>query len=161
MKLVVAYCHLHPKTVGAVFDSVDELDDLIWADTSHSDSAYYDLIADHWKQGETFVVLEQDKIPDTGALRELHDCPEPWCTYPVPMAHNGEPCDFVSLSCTKFGADLMKRYPNLMERVGQIEMGRGLKHWDRLDMNIAGQLFPRQAPHWHENGRIGHEHQPN
>ena len=158
MKLVVAYLRLHPKTVAAVWDSVDELDDVIWADTSTSDTAYFELIAEHWRQGETFVVLEQDKIPDQGALRDLHDCPEPWCTYPVPMAHNGLPCDFVSLSCTKFGSDLMARYPDLMERVGRLEMGYGPKHWDRLDMAMAGRIHPRQKPHWHESGRVGHEH---
>ena len=161
MKLVVAYCRLHPKTREAVLASVEDDDKIIWADTSRSDTAYFTLLSRHWRVGKTFVLLEQDKIPDEGALRELYECPQPWCSYPVPMAHNGEPCDFVSLSCTKFGADLMARHPNLMERVGLMDMGYGLKHWNRLDMAMAGQIAGRgYVPHWHASGRIQHEHQP-
>jgi hypothetical protein len=159
VKLVVAYCTLHPLTKAAVLDATTVGDKIHLADTSTSDTAYFELVSEHWRLGETFVVLEQDKIPDTGALRELHDCPHEWCTYPVPMAHNGQPCDFVSLSCTKFSSSLMARYPNLMERVGLMEMGRGLKHWDRLDMAMAGQIAGRGVePHWHAAGRIRHEH---
>ena len=160
MKVVVAYCQLHPETERAIFSALEAGDVVIWADTSYSDTAYFDLLSRHWAMGQTFVVLEQDKVPDDGALRELYECPEPWCTYPVPMAHNGEPCDFVSLSCTKFGSELMDRFPNLMERVGLMEMGFGLKHWNRLDMAMAGQIAGRGVtPHWHAAGRIGHKHQ--
>jgi hypothetical protein len=161
MKVVVAYCQLHPKTVEAVWASADEMDEIVWADTSRSDDAYYDVLREHWSRGETFVVLEQDKVPAPFALRELHDCLEPWCTYPVPMAHNGLPCDFVSLSCTKFGAELMAHWPNLMDRVGEMNMGFGPKHWNRLDMCMANQVHRKSGPcHWHPADMVGHEHTP-
>lgn len=159
MKLVIAYIRLHPGTVQAVWDSVDELDDVRWCDTSSDDQSYFRLLEDQWAEGEGFVLLEQDKLPDQRALRDLYDCPEPWCTYPVPMAHNGQPCDFVSLSCTKFGAELLAACPDLMQRVGKLDMGFGPKHWNRLDLAMAGQIGCTHRPHWHEAGRVGHEHQ--
>jgi hypothetical protein len=167
LKVVVAYCQLHPKTVEAVWASADEMDEIVWADTSSDDSSYFDLIVHHWALGETFVVLEQDKIPAAFALRELHDCPEPWCTYPVPMAHNGEPCDFVSLSCTKFSGELIAGAPDLMERVARLDWGYGPKHWNRLDMSMAlecakalGRMRRTPDCHWHPAGLVGHEHTP-
>jgi hypothetical protein len=162
MKLVIAYCQLHPKTLQAVWDSVDELDDVYWADTSKSDDAYFRVIEDHWAERESFVLLEQDKIPAPFALRDLYDCESPWCTYPVPMAHNGEPCDFVSLSCTKFSAELINIAPDLMERVAKHNMGFGCKHWCRLDMAMAlecARAIRKPTAHWHPAGMVGHEHQ--
>lgn len=162
MKLVVAYCNLLPETEEAVFSSIDELDEIDWGNTSYSDTAYFELIRKHWEVGETFVLLEQDKTPDQGALRELHNCPRDWCTYPVPMAHNGEPAPFVSLSCTKFSADLMAAMPNLMEQAKRLQpgLGRPAGHWDRLDAAMSGVLEARGAkPHWHPAGRVGHKHQ--
>jgi hypothetical protein len=159
VKVVVAYCQLHPKTVEAVYGSADELDDIRWTDTSASDFAYYELLSRCWAEGETFVILEQDKIPAPFALRDLYDCEHPWCTYPVPMAHNGQPCDFCSLSCTKFGSELMTRWPDLMERVGTMNMGFGPRHWNRLDMCMANQIHRKIGEvHWHPAGRVGHEH---
>lgn len=160
MKVVVAYNQLHPKTVAGAWDEFGVGDEIVWGDTSASETDYYELIAEHWRQGQTFVILEQDKIPMAGALRELHDCPRQWCTYPVPMAHNGQPCDFVSLSCTKFSADLMKKYPDLMGSVAALDMGYGRMHWNRLDMAMALEVGRRIGDcHWHEAGRVGHEHQ--
>src|SRR3984893_2068051 len=153
MKVVIAYVSLHPKTVQAVWDSVDELDDVRWADTSGSDSAYYELLADMWAEREAFVLLEQDKIPAPFALRDLYGCESQWCTYPVPMAHNGQPCDFCSLSCTKFGAELVTGCPDLMQRVGKLDMGFGPKHWNRLDMSMAlecARAMRKPTAHWHE-----------
>lgn len=161
IKLVVAYINLHPKTVEAVYNSIDEQDDVRWADTSSDNESYFRLISDLWSEGETFVLLEQDKIPAPFALRDLYDCPEPWCTYPVPMAHNGLACDFVSLSCTKFGAELFTTCPDLMQRVGKLDMGFGPKHWNRLDMCMAlecAKALRQPTAHWHPADLVGHEH---
>ena len=161
MKLVIAYTRIHPKTVAAVFDSIDELDDVRWADVSASDSAYYELLRDLWAERETFVVLEQDKVPDQGALRDIYDCPQLWCTYPHLMA-NGDPIPLSqpTLGCSKFSADLMVRWPGLIERSGRLDMGYGGKHWGRLDMAVAAGLMWAVGPcHVHEFGRLAHEHQ--
>lgn len=168
MKLVVAFCQLHPKTAQAALAELKADAQIVWADTSGSDTAYFEAIERHWAEGQTFVLLEQDKLPVPGALRALHDCPASWCTYPVPMAHNGQPCDFVSLSCTKFSAELMAAVPDLMDRVAKLNMGRGPKHWDRLDMSMALECTKalgrmRRPPyecHWHPAGMVGHEHIP-
>ena len=161
MKLVVAYVHLHPKTVEAVWDSVDELDDVRWCDTSSDESAYYRLLCDLWGEGETFVILEQDKIPDQRALRDLYDCDSPWCSYPHLMADGAEiPITQPTLGCTKFGADVMAKWPDLVERSGRLNVGLGAQHWGRLDMAItAGLTWAVGSCHVHEFGRITHDHQ--
>ena len=161
MKVVLAYIKLHPGTLAlAQGEMTEKGDQLALENTAENDSAYFEAIAKHWAAGRTFVLLEQDKLPHPPALRALHDCPHLWCTYPVPMAHNGQPCDFVSLSCTKFSGELMARYPDLMAHVGQRDMGYGLKHWNRLDMAMALEIGRRIGDcHWHEAGRVGHEHQ--
>lgn len=160
MKVVVAYCQLHPETAVAAWNEFTPDDSFWFADTSGSDTAYFETLAEHWADGETFVLLEQDKIPAPGALRDLYSCEHPWCSYPVPMAHNGEPCDFVSLSCTKFGSELMKRWPDLMDAVGKRDMGYGPKHWNRLDIAMAFELWRRIGPvHWHPAGMVEHKHE--
>jgi hypothetical protein len=165
VKIVVAYCQLHPKTVAAVWDAVSEREEIVWGDTSGSDMAYYELLTRCWAEGETFVVLEQDKIPVPGALSELYNCSEPWCSFPVPMANTGTPCGFVSLSATKFGEVLIQGAPDLMERVAKLDMGYGPKHWNRLDMSMnmecaraLGRMRRLPHVHWHADGMIGHEH---
>ena len=161
MKVVLAYVKLHPGTFTlAQGEMTEKGDQLVLEDTSSDQTSYFEAVAKHWALGRTFVLLEQDKLPLPPALRDLHDCPQPWCTYPVPMAHNGQPCDFVSLSCTKFSADLMARFPDLMEHVAQRDMGFGPKHWNRLDMAMALEIGRRIGDcHWHAAGRVGHEHQ--
>ena len=82
MKIVVPYTQLHPDTVAAVWDAFEPGDEIVWADVTGSDKAYFQILNEHWRQGQTFVNLEHDKVPAPGALRELHDCESPWCSYP-------------------------------------------------------------------------------
>lgn len=161
MRVVVAYVRLHPATKAAVEASLQEGDEVVWADTSSSDSAYFGLLAEQWRRGSSFVILEQDKVPMPGALRELYDCPEPWCTYPHLMANGNEiPITQPTLGCTKFAAELMTDWPDLIERAGRLDMGYGSHHWGRLDMAItAGLMWAVGSCHVHESGRLAHEHQ--
>ena len=159
MKLVVAYCQLNREMVDAVWNSCDELDTIEWADTSGSDVAYYELLTRIWAEGEGFVLLEQDKVPDQGALRELYDCPRAWCSYPHLTAGGGM-AEFPTLGCTKFATELMEKYPQLMEIVGTRDAGYGPKHWGRLDISIGFELWRRSgAVHWHDPQRVIHKHQ--
>ena len=46
------------------------------------------LFADLWNAGGSFVVCEWDIIPFPGAVYDLLECPEPWCTHRYPL-HQG------------------------------------------------------------------------
>lgn len=152
MKLIIPYVDLHDSTaqVGWAYNA-------LFRDTSWSDRAYYWTLYDAWLDGESFIVLEQDKIPGEGALEEIWTCPEPWCAYPVPMRHTDEVFqEYPSLSCTKFSVEMITDLPDLFERVGSLNMGFGLKHWDRLDLAIWGAAD--RPIHWHEAGHVKHFH---
>lgn len=76
------------------------------------DDSYHSLLERLWAAGETFTVVEHDIIVHPGAIQELENCPEPWCTFPyycsVGWINDG-------LGCTKFGADLIARYPDFLK----------------------------------------------
>jgi hypothetical protein len=117
------------------------------------------MLAEWWPRGETFIVLEQDKIPVRGALQELWQCGHLWCTFPVAMRGGGpDIAPYPSLACTKFDRELMERAPDLMQNVGTLDLGFGEREWSRLDLAIAGLLEPLCAPHWHARGRVMHLH---
>lgn len=159
MKVVVAFALLHPGVRAAL---EGEGIDARYCDVSEDVEACWRLLCALWAEQETFVFLEQDKIPAPGALQAIYECPSPWCAYPVPM-QNGEYADFPSLSCVKFSGDLMRRLPRVMEdKVGQIGIGGGdvpPRHYLRLDMAIALWLHQGRGVCWHPRGLIRHEHE--
>jgi hypothetical protein len=154
MKVLVPYLRLHPATVAALHrDHVNP----VFVETIGHDG-YWDALASMWAQGESFIVLEQDKVPEPGLLQELWGCPEGWCAARAPIRGTTEPATYPSLSCTKFSAELIREYPSLIENVGELDLGFGLKEWSRLDLAIAGLLSAVQEVHWH-TGVVEHLHE--
>lgn len=153
MRVVVPYVRLEPEVYDAL---ISERIHAAYVRTEAPDG-YWTLLRDLWKQQGSFIVLEQDKVPAHGLLDELWGCPNPWCTVPVPMRGTDRCADYPTLSCTKFGAELMKSDPHVMDDVGEIDLGDGPREWSRLDLAIAGRLSPWD-PHWHEGGRVQHLH---
>ncbi len=121
-------------------------------------TGYWDLLYTEWCIGRTFIVLEQDKFPAPGALRELWECEHPWCMYPVAMRGTAAPSPYPSLACTKFDESLMKADRTLMRDVGEIDVGLGEKEWSRLDMIVSARMERLADPHWHAYGRVEHRH---
>jgi hypothetical protein len=154
VNVLVPYVRLHPKTVEAL-----ELD---WIEATFVNTegpeAYWETLRDWWVKGETFIVVEQDKIPEPGLLRKLWDCPEAWCSAEAAMRGVEQGSPYPSLSCVKFGQPLMDDYPELLDHVGGLDLGLGAKEWSRLDLGIAGLLGTSWVPHWHE-GRVEHLHE--
>lgn len=162
LKVVVAFCRLNPAVREALRrDGIPAY----YFNTSIDDEAYWRLLCALWAQKESFILLEQDKVPQPGAIQALWNCPNLWCAYPVPMWQTDRYADFPSLSCVKFDRALMERAPNLMtEQVGQIGIGGGdvpPRHYQRLDMAVAlwVQLANRGEVCWHPKGMVRHEHQ--
>jgi len=129
-------------------------------DTSLDDEAYFRVLEAVWDQGEGFIVLEGDKVPDGTALQELWNCKHDWCTYPVPLRDGTDSWnEYASLSCTKFSTELIHTLPNLFEDVARFNMGFGHKHWDRLNLAVWCALRRHVDVHWHGSGRVAHLHQ--
>ncbi len=127
-------------------------------DTSDPEG-YYQMLSRAWRHGQTFILIEQDKIPAPGAVSELWDCPEPWCSFPVSMRGTVETSPYPSLSCTKFDAVLMEADPFLMLDVGEVDFGFGEREWSRLDMGVSAHLeMTGFRCHWHDAGRVEHKH---
>ena len=72
--------------------------DPVMADVSHSDEAYWGLLAGLWHKGETFVVVEHDVVVPPNAIDELLACSRPWCSFVVEYFVS----DYAGLSCAKF-----------------------------------------------------------
>lgn len=158
IKVVVPYVRLHPWIPLALREQ--GFMDVVYHDTSGSETAYWELLANLWERKETFICLEQDKLPTPGTLEELWTCEQPWCTYHVFMQGTSIAGNYPSLSCVKFDSSLMIEYPELLEEVALYDLGFGKKHWNRLDMGIFSLLDPLVAVHWHKgNLRVVHLHE--
>jgi hypothetical protein len=154
LRVVVPFVRLEPAVVAALERDGIEAE---FVDTAGLD-AYWRLLADLWAHGDSFVVLEQDKVPAAGLLRELWECPEPWCSTPVGMRGVEVAAPYPSLACTKFGASLMAADPWLLEDAGRLDLGFGERDWSRLDLAVSGLLASVAECHWHEGGRVEHLH---
>lgn len=50
-------------------------------DNSDTGYRYGRNFAALWNKGEPFIHVEHDIVPWPGAIKELIECPEPWCTF--------------------------------------------------------------------------------
>jgi len=103
--------------------------------------AYARLVVLLWATRATYVVVEHDVVPPTGAVAALFACPNPWCVH----AYLIEGRRFVGgLGLVKLGADLMTGYPDLARRTlcrewdGYVDVT-----WQGVDMLLARALRPR------------------
>lgn len=119
-----------------------------FVNTSEPDG-YWLALSEAWEQARTFIVLEADKFPAAGVLQRLWECEEPWCYVNPPMRNLEERAPYPSLSCAKFAERLMHLVPDLMQHVGELDLGLGAREWSRLDLAVYGLLEPYQPPHEH------------
>ncbi len=101
---------------------------------------YYKLLKERWAKGEQFVINEHDIIPWPGAIAQLEECSQPWCTFPYRSA----------AGWLKNGLGLVKfdpaRLPNIFVEPFEIT------HWRNLDMQVARRL--------EKHGLAAHTHSP-
>ena len=81
-----------------------------------SDSAYHELIAEAWASKAPFVTVEQDIVPHDGAIRELLECPEPWCAFEYEYPPFGL---YAGMGCAKFSAELIAAFPDAMTETAE------------------------------------------
>ena len=100
------------------------------------DGHYWRLLKELWGKGDGFILVEQYIIPWPGAIRELCDCPEPYCAFPYRLTPGPGGIGY-SLGCTKFGTLLIRKYPDAMGKPCS---------WNTLDGYIKHAL---PWPHLH------------
>ena len=137
MRIVIPYVRggLKPETRAWGEQNGAELHDL-----TNDDEAYFGLVARLWRDGQAFMVVEQDVVPPEGAPEDLATCPEPWCGHPYPYI----PCSLGysmmvlgELGCTRFTEALLSEIPAAMVDAAAVRLpppftSDGGRHWLRL-----------------------------
>jgi hypothetical protein len=156
LNVLVPYVRLHPALLDALAR------DGVTAEfvETFGRGDYAAALTDAWQRCEPFIVVEQDKVPEPGLLKALWECEQPWCSVRVGMRGTKDAAAYPSLSCTKFGAQLMLAWPELMDDVSCLDVGLGEGEWSRLDLAIAGLLRGVRGwdVHWH-TGVVQHLHE--
>ena len=116
-------------------------------DVSASESAYHDLLASLWAEGEGFVVVEHDIVVYPGAIRAMLDCPESWCVtvYRVNAEYDGY------LGCVRFSEALVRAEPDAMDAAGRLAYGPPPRYWGWVDSRLGQVLTDRgyrKHRHW-------------
>jgi hypothetical protein len=63
---------------------------------------------EQWSTGKGFVVIEDDVVPWPGAIKQLQECPEDWCAFPL---YRVDPTSLgIGLGCVRFSDDLVARH---------------------------------------------------
>ena len=106
----------------------------------HVDS-YWGLMRGLWEEGETFIVIEHDVLPWPGAIQELQNCSEDWCSFTYEMK-NGYGI-YHAFGCTKFGKGLIEALPDAWMQIED-------HNWNRLDSQFCKlALMAGLVPHPH------------
>lgn len=77
------------------------------------DESYYKLLVNEWNRDDDLIVIEHDIVVWPGAIQELLNCKEVYCTLPY-YCSVGWIID--GLGCTKFSRDLKNRYPYFLRK---------------------------------------------
>jgi len=146
------------------------------------DCAYAELLAELWRDGESFVIVEDDIAPWPGAVRQMLDCPRYWCGhhYCLPGRWDVDENDverklWGTTGCYKVADTVMEAAPGLYERWERhdwwhLDVGIyvALRHVLGLDCSPIEQLFHVHEPavahamHYRpeaSDGRVGIEEQ--
>jgi hypothetical protein len=146
--VVVPYVALHPLAAPAIRDFLPAAE---LAYVGADDLAYWRLLRGLWRDGETFLIVEQDIEVHDQVVPSLQDCDHDWCIfpYPGPMHMRGwsqeDNSHFLvrSLGCTRFSDRLLATYPTLVARLTK-------RTWESLDLHIYEALARhRLTPHPH------------
>jgi hypothetical protein len=104
------------------------------------DCAYAELLAELWRDGESFVIVEDDIAPWPGAIESLRDCRRHWCGFHYPLPgrwdvheDEGDHALLGSNGCFKVTAEVMSAAPKLYERWVTHE-------WRMLDVAMTAAL---------------------
>ncbi len=129
---------IHPDTkalikeVGGEFMEMTEFD------------SYYRLLAHLWEEGESFIIIEHDAVPVSGAIQRLADCERDWCICPFPDGSSS------GLSCVCVSSNVISATPDLWSDMP-------LRHWRYCDAWLGAKLKKLFDQHYHEH-LLAHNH---
>lgn len=151
-RVVVPYVNLHPLVMGALYRLAPEAD-LISLGTG--EKRYHELLAMLWREGRSFLLIEQDIEIHDSVLPEMETCPEPWCLFPFLGAISEGPIENfllkLSLGCTRFRSDLMRSHPSFFDDFSN-------RQWNLLDVQVYRRLEGLgYTPHLHWP-HVSHHH---
>lgn len=114
---------------------------------------WYDGQADYpralgaqWQQAVPFLLVEDDNAPTARQLRELADCPEPWCVHGYAYPDRAAPV--YALGCVKFDpARLVEILPAEFARLRSMQLDDFLQ-----------RVLRRSGFEQHRHGLVGHLH---
>lgn len=137
MRILVPFTTLRSETVDAILATGRPFET---ADVSASDEAYWHVLADLWRSGESFCIVEHDVVVNADTFDAFADCEHEWCAAPYPY-FNG---DYPGLGCVRFSEALTRRHPNVMEDVAALSDGsHPPMHWCRLDQWVRNVLMQK------------------
>jgi hypothetical protein len=115
--------------------------------------AYWRLLSDLWVAGDDFVLVEQDIVVREDTLQSFYKCPHSWCA--AGYRYLGSP-SYMGIGCIRFRADLLRRCPDVMERVANYNYpNHGPKHFCTLDAAMQSELHGRRE-HVCGHGTVEH-----
>jgi hypothetical protein len=156
VRIVVPYvAPAHATTIGTVHLYAPDAD---WVEIDRGDDeAYWRLLADLWSASEDFMLVEHDMELNGGEVEAFEECPNSWCVAPYEgkqpiwtgrrnqQAPRGPVVFRCALGCTRFRSSLLLELPDAVTHMR-------LKHWQRLDSQLASYLF--------QHGKKACEHEP-
>ncbi len=104
---------------------------------------YSDFLKERWDDRESFINVEHDVVPWSGAIESLIDCPEPWCGYAYHVGASRDPHPYwhPMLGCTKIGLELIERIPDCWDSPVA---------WYDCDVQLATRGYAAgMSPHHH------------
>jgi len=82
-------------------------------DTSADTEAYFRLLAELWRDGEAFMLVDHDIVPPPDAVQRFAACAEDVCCHPFLILGMWSAAE--ELGCTRFSRVLVRKYPNLVD----------------------------------------------
>jgi len=107
-----------------------------------SPEAYWELLQQTWSKGDEFFIVEQDIIVWPGAINEMRNCEELWCTLPSLCHGNIVAATF---GCVKFSAQLIAENQDIWDKVAERS-----KVWFVQDSGFSKEMMAiNKHPHVH------------
>jgi len=112
---------------------------------------YFRLFEQLWGNGESFTIVEHDIAVWPGAIQELENCPEGWCTFPY-YCSVGWITD--GLGCTKFSKEFILAHPDFLKEPFP-DCCAHTRNYCGLDRLIAHRMEKLEIkPHVHKPGVV-------
>ena len=152
----VPWTHLAPETQGFA--------QMIGAHLAQVEptEGYARFMAERWREGAAFVVVEHDVVPTVGQVAEIWACPEPLCCY----GYEGEDRRTLLFGCVKFSSGLIARTaPIWADFIAAEDAPEGHPHHDFSAARCRRwMMLPEWFDHWfapavypfHWHGRVRH-----